>query len=851
MTDRPNRTDPVTGPAQTGTDDLEPELAVSDLVSTGSDPERTELRGTSVGTAAAAVVGPGSVLDGRYQIEAILGQGGSGTVVRAWDRVLSELVALKILHPARAAETSWIRRLAREVKVARAIRHPNVCRVFDLGNADGQWFVTMELATGGSLRERLQTGGGASRPIAERLADARALCAGLAAIHAVGIIHRDVTPQNVLCMADGRLVLSDFGLAIGTTDNTTVHGGTPSYMAPETLMGERADLRSDVWQLGAILHEVLFGRRPEWERGPDGLAMKWPLGAEATPVEEELARLCADCLAQNPAGRPATAMAVAGRLAAAEAARPRTGLERATLRAKSLARRHRRVVMAAAGLAAMLGVARAVQVAARPPLCRAAAQKLDGIWDMQAKAVARRAFSHSGKGYAADTFWSVNRVLEGYLEAWKNMYTEACEATHVRGEQSAEVLDLRMACLNERLTGVRALSQLFGRADAEIVDNAVKAAHSLGTLERCADQRLLRAVVPLPEDAGVRTQVDRVRRDLAEAKALHDAGDIKAAAARAAASVEAARGVGYAPVLAEGLELLGKIDVDFGDNSGAQSALKAAVAQAEASRDDELKAEAEAWLLAALGRSGHFSEADDWATQARATLARIGGHDRTRGLLEINVAVVEEARSHYEEAIAHERLAVQLRERSGESRIEVARDLNNIAVSLNELGRPQEAIDYIQRSIAELRRELGADHPLVGTFVSNEGEILARLGRGREAHEAFTSALTVEERGYGKEGPNLAYPLVGLGEGYLTEGKPALAIAPLERALRICEAHDSDQRLVAQATFALARALWDANQERARAARLAERAREIYARQPAEKAHAAEVERWAAVHQGG
>src|SRR5579862_4964334 len=120
----------------------------------------------------------GAVLAGRYQIEATLGRGGSGTVYRAWDRVLGEPLAVKILRPDRARERSWIRRLAREVKVARAIRHPNVCRVFELGHADGQWFVTMELATGGSLRDLLDAGGSAPRPLEQRLADARAICAG-------------------------------------------------------------------------------------------------------------------------------------------------------------------------------------------------------------------------------------------------------------------------------------------------------------------------------------------------------------------------------------------------------------------------------------------------------------------------------------------------------------------------------------------------------------------------------------------------------------------------------------------------------------------------------------------------
>lgn len=267
----------------------------------------------------------GEVLASRYQIEATIGEGGSGQVFRAWDRVLGEPIALKILRPDRAREKSWIKRLAREVRVARAIRHANVCRVFDLANADGHWFVSMELATGGTLRDTLRSG--RARSMVERLVDARAICAGLAAIHLVGITHRDVTPQNVLRMTDGRLVLSDFGLASEGAD-TTIEGGTPRYMPPETAMGHRSDQRSDVWQLGSILHELLFDRRPEWESGSKGIVLRQPSAPGASAFEEDLARLCRDCLAQNPADRPATAVEVAARLAEAEIARPRGVLAR-------------------------------------------------------------------------------------------------------------------------------------------------------------------------------------------------------------------------------------------------------------------------------------------------------------------------------------------------------------------------------------------------------------------------------------------------------------------------------------------------------------------------------------------
>ena len=114
----------------------------------------------------------------------------------------------------------WATRLAREVKLARQIQHPNVCRVFDFEQAEGRAFLVMELAEKGSLRDELRSGAMAARPLAERIADARAVASALAAIHAAGIVHRDMSPQNMLRMGDGRLVLSDFGLA---TDASETH----------------------------------------------------------------------------------------------------------------------------------------------------------------------------------------------------------------------------------------------------------------------------------------------------------------------------------------------------------------------------------------------------------------------------------------------------------------------------------------------------------------------------------------------------------------------------------------------------------------------------------------------------
>lgn len=261
------------------------------------------------------VLEPGTVLGGRYVIEAKLGRGGMGTVLRARDSVLGEAVALKVLRPEYAAERCWAERLAREVRLARQVRHPNVCRVFDFEQADGHTFVVMELAGGGSLRAELDARRARDRPLAERLADARAVADGLAAIHDAGIVHRDVSPQNVLRMGDGRLVVSDFGLAIDADQTTTsVQGGTVSYMSPEVVRGARATFASDVWSLGMVLHEIVFGEKPRWRSATSFELVPPDTGRTRAREEALVLDTCRACMAALPARRPRRAGDVAAML---------------------------------------------------------------------------------------------------------------------------------------------------------------------------------------------------------------------------------------------------------------------------------------------------------------------------------------------------------------------------------------------------------------------------------------------------------------------------------------------------------------------------------------------------------
>jgi tetratricopeptide (TPR) repeat protein len=804
------------------------------------DDDRTAAAGSARRRVVQALV-PGSLLANRYQIEAPLGEGGSGTVYRAWDRMLSELIAIKVLHPERARERSWIKRLAREVRVARAIRHPNVCRVFELGHAEGFWFVTMELARGGSLRDRLGPTGAAAarnppgdpppppmplRPLAARLDDIRQLCAGLGAMHGVGITHRDVTPRNVLVMDDGRLTLTDFGLAIERDDQTTVLGGTPAYMPPEAARGARSDQRSDVFQLGMIMHEILTGKRPTWTADGTHLDLGEP-EASASATEFELERLVAECVDRDPARRPPTALAVAGRLAAAEAAREQVWLLRMLARWQRLLRRHPRLLRVMAGVMALAAVARVVQVVSRPPLCQGGAGQIAGVWDGARAEAVRRAFAATRKPYADDAFSRVKTILDQFSSSWVRMYGDACEATHLRGEQSTAVLDLRMGCLKARSGDLRALVDLFSSVDGEVVARSINAASALPPVALCADVEALQAVVPPPSSAQARGRVEALRQRLSEARALHAAGLFNEGTKAVKALVEDTRALGYEPLLAEVLQVAGEIEMWTRSTDEAAALFDEALLRAEESRHDRVLAEVAVYEVSFFSVFDRLDALDRSVPRARATLARIGGDARLESWLDTAIAYGLKRRKRYAEGLAMDEQALALKRRAlGNDHWDVALTLGNIADELHLLGRNEEALIRNATTLEVLERALGPRHPDVALHLFNRGEIHLALGQPQQALDDYHRALEIWKDALTPEHLYVSFALTGIGLAHLRQaGDVGEAVAPLERALAIRNAASASPGLRAETSFALARALWLTGRDHVRAVDLAEEAR--------------------------
>ena len=818
----------------------------------------------------------GSVV-GRYVILGLVGRGGMGDVYAAYDPELDRRIAVKLLGVERSdvAADEARSRLLREAKSIARLSHPNVVVVHDAGTWQDRVFIAMEFVEGETLARWLKIRPRHWREVRDVFVGAGR---GLAAAHAAGLVHRDFKPQNVMVGRDGKARVTDFGLArqldsgelgAGSDASATELAsesslveepdtiaarltrtgaliGTPTYMAPEQFRAEPADARTDQFSFCVALYEALWGQRPF--SGDTVLTLKAAVldghireAPEKIAVPAWLRRIIVRGLRIDPDGRFRSMEDLLDALG------------------RDPVRQKRRLLVAGAVVAALVGAGiNADRIASRRQgLCRGAADRLAGIWETSTSAAPtprrtsiQHAFLATNLNWAAGTWERVSRSLDEYANRWTAAYTDACEATHVRGDQSAEVLDLRMGCLQERLGQVKALTDVLTSADPQVLLGAVDAVNALGSLERCSSVAFLPTLVPPPQTEKMRRAVEALRPRLAAVKALRDVGRHKEALQAGTKLVQDARAVGYKPVLAEALALVGWLEGAVLDYPAAEHSLEDAFRTAEAARHDEIRAEVATGLVASFARLSRPDDAERWARESEAILERIGpGHERLLAWLLTDRSFIRCRLGDFAGAVRLDEQALALKEKVlGTDHPDVAISLSNLGAALNALGEYGRALRTDDRALAIYRRAYGETHPWVGECLSNRGETLNALGRYDEARVDFQGALTRWEAALGPDHLYLSYALTGLGETELDTGQPKAAALNLERALRIREHQELDPIQVAETRFALARALWQAGGDRSRARTLATQARAAYATQPLFAPKLRPIDDWLATH---
>jgi tetratricopeptide (TPR) repeat protein len=828
-----------------------------------------------------------------YWILNLVGVGGMSVVYRAYDPRLDRRVALKFLRatpaPGSGPDSSHAR-LLREAQAMARLAHPNVVTVHEVGTWGDKVFIAMELVEGATLSSWLEE---APRQGPQIVRAFVAAGRGLAAAHAAGIVHRDFKPSNVLVAPDGRVKVTDFGLARPLEDSAptlppaasqtvtptlTQSGalvGTPAYMSPEQLAGAPGTTHSDQFSFCVALYEALYGNRPfrgsSWEALQREMRSEVPQPPERAGVPRRVRRVVLRGLRPDPADRHPSMEALLHEL------------ERGAAPGRNR-------WLAAAGAAAFVVLAGAgwVRWEDRPRrLCAEGAREAEARWQGASLRI-HDAFATTGLGYAETAFARVDQSLAAFAAAWGQGYRESCEATRVRGAQSSELMDLRMQCLGERLKELDALSHVLEQPDPALVAKAPDAARALTPVALCADTQALAAPLRLPADPAARAAIDAVKTTLAQARALKDAGKYAQALERAQAAALAADPLHYAPVSAESLLLRGQLEALGGDLARSEVTLREAIWAGDAGRNDRARALAWIQLLRNASGQGQAEAAQRLARHAEAAIARLGGDDDLEAGRLNALAVLAYNRGQYEDALGLFERMSRLRERDfGRDSIQAVPAWYGAGMVLGSLGRYDEALTYQRRALATVERELGPehpdvarnasgigatlnrkgdlagaaaqfqraveigakslgpDHPLVGAYLSNLGDTYLQQRKFKEALEVEQRALAVEEGHLPPDHPDLSYTLTGLGEALVGLGQPERALPPLERAARL----PGEPEHLADVRFALATALADSKGDLKRARVLATQARAALQDKPDHyRVRLGEIDAWLARH---
>ncbi len=694
---------------------------------------------------------------GRFIILDSLGSGGMGSVFAAWDRELERRVAIKILH------SEDRERFLREAQALARLSHPNVVTVYDVESAEGQDFIAMELVEGVSLRRWLLD---KRRPWREVLAHFLDAGRGLAAVHDVGIVHRDFKPDNVLVSNNGAIRIADFGLARGvatpgpSTDPraqpsellaATVTGagvivGTPRYMPPEQLVGADPEPRADQYSFSVSLWEALFGHHPEEKEETFPPA----LGRVPRAVRQVIARGCA-----------------------ADAAARYPSLKSLLAELRSQAARRSWVLAVALGAAAV--AVAAVLLVTRPAspaeVC-ARAGDFTAAWRPEDRATLRVAFLATGAPGAEASADGALGALDGYSASIGVSHGARGRPRRARVEhvESEAVLGLRATCLHRRFAEMRALTGELGRPDAELVHKAMTAVASLPPVSSCADVEALAAPTSVPADPTQRAGVARLRDELDAVDAVTLAGRYDEALPRAAAAIETARQIGFQPLVADSLAAEAQVQLRKEDLTTAEQTYEELVLTAQAAGYDSLLATAMTKLVHIVGFDGkRMADARRWSQLAGPVDDLIASRPnvpsgaaevaKRRGALALAMVDLERGAGRLAETEAQARRAVALYASADPEHLyEVIPEL---VMSLHAGGHPVEA-----EQLAAVLFALDVDRHAPGDDLAADWLLIASieidLGRRQDALVDFQKSVDLARAALGPDAITVAHSLEGV-----------------------------------------------------------------------------------------
>ena len=860
---------------------------------------------------------------GRYLVLKRLSSGGMGVVYAAYDPELDRRVAVKVLRRDIAVLDSeeGRTRLFREAQAMARLSHPNVIAVHDVGRAGPDVFIAMELVEGITVSKWLSNTPRSWREIRDVMSAAGE---GLAAAHAAGLIHRDFKPSNVIIGNDGRVRVLDFGLArasglreetpappdglsssrsgseggeskpVTSTTSTDLSQpgvvmGTPGYMAPEQLVGEPADPRTDQFSFCVVMFEALYGARPfggdtvETQRASISAGRLAEIPTDRR-VPVWLHRLVMRGLSTAPEERFESMRALLDALAADPEQR-----RRSLLRASAVAA----IVLAAGGGLFTVRSARARE-------CAGAAANLGGLWTSPTQEQVKAGLLGSGRPFAPDAWRVVDRTVGEYSTRWTSQASALCEAGRTHAAE------LQRQCLAERRAEVDALLKLLAEPKGPAVENAARAAHSLTDLRRCADPEALSRGPARPADPAVATQLAGVRDRLARAKALTDSGQF-APALEELGPAQALETAARPQVLYQ----LARLHERVGKYKESERLAHQAAAAAIAQGSPEVAVQAWTMLVALLpARLGRPAESRHWADYAWATIERVGWTPELEAELRNHLGIVALLSADYPAAEKELERAAELQEGLfAPSDPRLAAPLSNLGIALGRMGRLDESRAVHERALALRLRALGPNHPEVGISENNIGTLSHRLGdfngalahyeralaiqlaalgaghqavlecqegialelvevgrpdaalkvarsaladaeaKGRgdssvagelhysagralaalrrpaEAVVDYQRALAIADRTGRTDNPETAKLFSSLALAHEDLGQAAVALAPAERAVELAMKATGNQVELGRAQFALARALWDSGADRERARAALDRAR--------------------------